>query len=136
MTAAPTVPHVVDEADAPLEAWNDPVRGVVTWRTLLSGDRTPTRGLTLGVAEVVEQVGAEARLHRHAQDEAYYVLSGEGVLNVDGVEHPLSAGSTAFIPGNAWHAARGVGTEPLRLLYVFPADSFADVVYEFPDGTP
>ena len=133
MKATPTVAHVVSEADAPLEAWNDPIRGAVSWRTLLSGDRTPTRGLTLGVAEVVEQVGAEARLHRHAQDEAYYVLSGEGVLNVDGVEHPLTAGSTAFIPGNAWHAARGVGPEPLRLLYVFPADSFADVVYEFPD---
>jgi len=136
MTATPAVAHVVNEADVPLEAWNDAVRGVVTWRTLLSGDRTPTRGLTLGVAEVVEQTGAEARLHRHAQDEAYYVLSGKGVLNVDGLEHPLSAGSTAFIPGNAWHAARAVGSEPLRLLYVFPADSFADVVYEFPDEAP
>ena len=128
-----TSAHVAHETDVPLEAWTDPARALVSWRTLLSGDRTPTRGLTLGVAEVVEQVGADARLHRHAQDEAYYVLSGRGVLTIDGVDHPLTAGSTAFIPGRAWHAARGVGAEPLRLLYVFPTDSFTDVVYEFPD---
>ena len=85
------------------------------------------------MAEVLEQAGGEARRHRHAQDEAYYVLSGHGVLDIDGVEHPLAPGSTAFIPGHAWHAARGLGPEPLRLLYVFPADSFAEVIYEFPD---
>jgi quercetin dioxygenase-like cupin family protein len=133
MTVSKTVGFVVDEADVPLEAWDDPVRGVVSWRTLLGGDRAPGRSLTLGVAEVTEQAGAEAKLHRHAQDEAYYILSGLGILDIDGVEHPLSPGATAFIPGYAWHAARAVGTAPLRLLYVFPADSFADIIYEFPE---
>jgi quercetin dioxygenase-like cupin family protein len=130
----PLSPTVVNETDLPEEAWNDPVRGMVTWRTLLSGDRTPTEALTIGVAEVTEQAGGEARLHRHAQTEAYYILSGRGVLHVAGEEHPLKAGSTAFIPGGAWHAARATGPEPLRLLYVFAADSFADIVYEFPES--
>jgi mannose-6-phosphate isomerase-like protein (cupin superfamily) len=128
-------PFVVDESDLPEEAWNDPVRGVVTWRTLLSGDRTPTDSLTLGVAEVTGQAGDPARLHRHAQPEAYFVLSGHGVLNIEGVESPLSPGTCAFIPGGAWHAARGEGPTPLKLLYVFPANSFADIVYEFPDAS-
>ncbi len=129
-------PFVVDEAAVPLEGWNDPVRGVVAWRTLLSGDRTPTEALTMGVAEVVEQAGAEARLHRHAQPEAYYILSGHGILTVEGEDRPLSPGTCAFIPGGAWHAARGVGAEPLRLLYVFAADSFDQVIYEFPEAPP
>ncbi len=130
----PSQPFVVNETAVPLEGWNDPVRGVVTWRTLLSGDRTPTEALTIGVAEVVEQVGAEARLHRHAQAEAYYILSGRGILTIEGEEQPLSAGTCAFIPAGAWHAARGVGAEPLRLLYVFAADSFDQIVYEFPEA--
>lgn len=129
-------PFVVDEAAVPLEGWNDPVRGVVAWRTLLSGDRTPTEALTMGVAEVVEQAGAEARLHRHAQPEAYYILSGHGILTIEGEDRPLSPGTCAFIPGGAWHAARGVGAEPLRLLYVFAADSFDQVIYEFPEAPP
>ena len=127
---------IVNETAVPLEGWNDPVRGVVTWRTLLSGDRTPTEALTLGVAEVTERAGAEARLHRHAQAEAYYILSGRGILTVEGEERPLSPGTCAFIPGGAWHAARGIGAEPLRLLYVFAADSFDQIVYEFAQASP
>lgn len=130
----PSQPFVVNETAVPLEGWSDPVRGVVNWRTLLSADRTPTEALTIGVAEVVEQVGAEARLHRHAQAEAYYILSGRGILTIEGEELPLSPGTCAFIPGGAWHAARGVGAEPLRLLYVFAADSFDHIVYEFPEA--
>ncbi|MFI4973827.1 MAG: cupin domain-containing protein [Caulobacterales bacterium] len=122
---------VVNELRCELEGWDDPVRGVVQWRTLLSGDRTPTEALTMGVAEVREHAGAHAKLHRHAQSEAYFVLSGRGVLTIDGAEQALSPGDAAFIPGGAWHAARGVGDEPLRLLYVFAADSFSHVEYEF-----
>jgi hypothetical protein len=42
----------VREDACPREGWNDALRGKVPWRTLLSGDRTPTSQLTLGVSEV------------------------------------------------------------------------------------
>lgn len=129
----PSKPCIVNTDDIAEEAWDDPARGRVTWRTLLSGDRTRSEALTIGVTEVTEQAGAEAKPHRHAQHEAYYVLSGRGVLTVSDEAHDLSPGVTAFIPGGAWHAARGLGAEPLRLLYVFAADSFSDVIYEFPE---
>ena len=124
---------VMAPLDAPLERWGNAGCGAVTCRTLLSGDRTPTDGLTLGVAEVP---AAEARLHRHAQPEAYYILSGHGLLTIEGQEHVLAPGATVFIPGGAWHKAKAQGPEPLRLLYVFAADSFSDVVYEFAAETP
>jgi quercetin dioxygenase-like cupin family protein len=128
----PSAPFVTHENQCPVEGWDDPKRGVVSWRTLLSGDRTPTQALTMGVAEVGELDAADLKLHRHAQPEAYYVLSGRGVLRIDGLDYPLSPGSAAFIPGDALHAARGVGAEPLRILYVFSADAFDEVRYEFP----
>ena len=127
-TTHPTVVYPEAVSD---EAWDDPIRGKVSWRTLLSADRTPSEALTLGVAEVTRHGGGEFHLHRHAQAEAYYVLSGSGVLHVDGADYSLYPGVTAFIPGRAWHAARALGDEPLRLLYVFATDSFADVQYEF-----
>ena len=129
----PSAPFVAHESQPAVESWNDPVRGVVSWRTLLSADRTPSDSLTLGVAEVGEPGEGGFRLHRHAQSEAYYVLSGRGVISIDGTEHALETGSVAFIPGGALHGARGVGPEPLRLLYVFATDAFEDVVYEFPE---
>ena len=125
-------PFVVDENQPPIEGWDDPVRGAVTWRTLISDDRTPTDSLTLGVAELREADAAGLRLHRHAQAEAYYVLAGRGVMRIDDVDHPLAPGVTAFIPGGRLHAARAVGPETLRILYVFAADSFDQIHYEFP----
>ena len=43
-------PFVVNESQCEIEGWDDPIRGVVSWRTLLSGDRTPTDSLTMGRA--------------------------------------------------------------------------------------
>lgn len=122
---------VVTRADAlTLEGWDDPTKGRVTWHTLFSADRTPTNALTAGIAYVPAEAGL--KVHRHAQAEIYYILEGSGVLSVDGQERQVSVGDAIFIPGNAEHGIRGQG-EPVRLLYVFPTDSFADVVYRFPD---
>ena len=126
-------PFIVDQDEVAPESWTEADRPSVIWRTLLSGDRTPTDGLTLGVAELSRD-GLRPVLHRHAQGEAYYVLAGEGRISIDGVERELRPGVTAFIPSNAWHAAWATSDEPLRLLYVFAADSFTDVVYEFADS--
>jgi mannose-6-phosphate isomerase-like protein (cupin superfamily) len=122
---------VVHEDDLPLERWAPDGPGAVTWRTLLSGDRTASEGLTVGVAEVAPGAPDDLVLHRHAPAEIYAVLAGDGVVVVDGLEHRVRAGSAVFIPGGAWHAARNVGEVPLRMLYAFAVDSFADVVYEF-----
>jgi mannose-6-phosphate isomerase-like protein (cupin superfamily) len=124
-------PFVVHETDCPLEGWDDPARGRVVWRTLLSGDRTPTGSLTLGVVEIGSGDSQEFQPHRHAQPEAYYILSGEGVVHIAGADHPVRPGSAVFVPGHAAHGARNTGAGPLRILYVFPADSFDEIRYEF-----
>ena len=131
-----TQPFVVHEDASPLEGWDDPVRGRVRWRTLLSGDRTPTAALTLGVAELGPGQPHPFQPHRHEPAEVYYVLAGEGIVHLGGVDHAVRAGSTVFIPGNTWHGARNTGRETLRLLYAFAVDSFADVTYVFPESTP
>jgi oxalate decarboxylase/phosphoglucose isomerase-like protein (cupin superfamily) len=55
------------------------------------------------------------------------------VVEIDGVRSAVRAGTAVFIPGNAWHSLANTGSEPLRLLYAFPADAMADVHYEFGD---
>lgn len=128
-------PVVLHERECPLESWSDATRARVAWRTLLSADRTPTAALTLGVAELPP--GAhEPVTHRHAQVEAYYVLEGEGLVLLDGVEYPVRAGSVVFVPGDAEHGAANTGEGTLRLLYVFATDSFDEVEYRFsPPGS-
>lgn len=126
---------VVHEDTCRLEGWDDAIRGKVMWRTLLSADRTPTAQLTLGVTELGPGQPSPFLPHRHAQAEIYYVIEGEGVVQIDGVEHALRAGSSVYIPGDVPHGARNTGRGVLRLLYVFAADSFSDVHYVFPSAS-
>ena len=126
-------PVVIHEDECEMEGWGEGQsgRGSIRWRTLLSGDRTPSQSLTCGVAEIEPGEDGWFSVHRHAQAEVYHYLSGRGVMTVDGVEHSVRGGSTVFIPGNAKHGVRNTGEEPLRFFYVFEADSFEEVEYEF-----
>ena len=135
-TSAGSAPFAVNLSEVPVERWTGSGPGAVSWQTVLGGAHTPGRSLTAGVAEV--EPGAPDRMfvHRHDPDELYFVLSGTGTVLVDDRELPVAAGSTVFVPGGAWHSARNTGDDVLRILYVFPVDSFDDVVYEYRDGTP
>ncbi len=127
-------PVVVHEADLPLERWDDGRAPHLTWRTLISGDRTATDTLTAGVAVLAPGTAHEPGTHRHQPAEIYHFLAGQGVVTIDDVDHPVTAGSTVFVPGGAWHDVHNTGDSELRLFYVFAVDSFAGVTYEFRDS--
>ncbi|MFM7068605.1 MAG: cupin domain-containing protein [Actinomycetes bacterium] len=129
-------PFVVAVPQVLAEQWGSGSPGSVSWTTLVSADRTPSAGLTVGVAEISPGAPDQVFLHRHEPPEVYQVLSGRGEVVVDDAVLSVAAGSTVFIPGGAWHSARNTGSEPLRLMYVFAVDEFGEVVYEFLDGDP
>ena len=59
------------------------------------------------------------------------MLSGEGMLSVDGRDHTVRAGTAAYIPGNSEHAIRNTGKDQLRFFYVFAVGSFEEIEYFF-----
>ena len=130
----PIEPLVLDEADAPLDGWDDPVKGRIRWRTLFSKGGTPTSGITCGVADL--EPGGWLGLHRHAPPEIYYVLAGSGVVTLEGREIEIRTGTAVFVPGMAEHGIRQTGTEPLQFFYGFPVDSFDGVEYIFSAAKP
>ena len=122
-------PHLVREQDCPEESWGD----IVSWRTLISADRSPTEALTVGTAEIHPGASTDGALHRHQPPEVYYFLAGTGVVHIGDAAYPVEPGMAVFIPANEWHFVANTGTEPLRLLYAFAVDSFDEVRYERPD---
>jgi mannose-6-phosphate isomerase-like protein (cupin superfamily) len=122
-------PFVLDEADAPLDGWDDPVKGRIRWRTLFCKGGTPTDGITCGVCDLGP--GDWLGLHRHAPPEIYYVFAGAGVVTLEGKEVAIKPGSAVFIPGLVEHGVRQTGTERLRFFYGFPVDSLDKVEYLF-----
>jgi len=119
-------------ADGDVERWDDPARGLVTFRTKFSADATPTRSLTTGVGEL--PVGGRLGLHRHEPEETYYVLEGSGTVALDGSEYAVGAGSSVFIPSQVEHGIANTGRSPLRFFYAFAADAISDVPYRFSDA--
>ncbi|KAK7193183.1 hypothetical protein DPSP01_010020 [Paraphaeosphaeria sporulosa] len=105
--------------------------GNVTWRTLLSSPSTPSTALTTGLARCAAQ-GGQLKCHRHSHPEIYYIVSGRGVVSIKGVERAVGKGDVVFIPGDAVHGVRNDDEgEELVWLYVFAADGFGEVVYQF-----
>ena len=122
----------IDLEGPPWETWDDPglaVSSPLRWRLIFSGRRTPTGALSMGLAEAPP--GAVLPLHHHAPTEVYHVLDGEGLVEVEGEPHRLRAGVSVFIPADARHRTTNTGPGPLRFLFVFPTDSFEEVVYHF-----
>ena len=119
--------HVAHERDTEVEGWN----GIVSWRTLLSADRTPTAGFTVGIAEIEVGASVDGALHHHAQHEFYYFTAGHGTVYLDGKEEPVEAGAIVFVPGSMPHFVRNTGAEKLCFLYAFAADEFSEVEYIF-----
>jgi quercetin dioxygenase-like cupin family protein len=111
--------------------YDEPARGdllPVRWRTLVSADRTPTSGVSMGVFEVAP--GARLAPHRHDPQEVYYVVAGEAEVLLDGAWQPVRAGDVAYFPGGAVHGVRNGGASICRIVWAFPVDDYEDVRYE------
>ncbi len=116
-------------ADLPEQSWDAPDRGRLAWKTLFDGEVTPTEALTCGVALIPAHGGLAP--HRHTQAEVYFGLEGRVRVTIEGASHDLGPGDALFIPGDALHAVEG-GLAPARFFYVFAADRYEDVRYDFP----
>ena len=100
----------------------------IRWRTLVSADRTPSAGLSMGVFEVPP--GSRLAPHRHEPQEVYYIVAGEAEVLLDGVWRPVRAGDVAYFPGGAVHGARNHGASICRIVWAFPVDDYEGVEYE------
>jgi quercetin dioxygenase-like cupin family protein len=108
------------------------------------GEATAGREFVLGAtpdagcASVTQFVGlippGRAPDHFHTYDEVIYVLDGDGVLEIEGEQAPLRAGTCVHLPARLVHCLANTGESELRVLGVFrPAGSPAEAYY--PDGT-
>lgn len=67
---------------------------------------TAADGAVLSVHRV--SIREDSRTHYHRRlTETYYVLEGEGVMELDGIGHPLRPGTVVHIPPGVRHRAVG-----------------------------
>ena len=84
-------------------------------RELVRPEREGSRNLSLAEATIAP--GQTTHRHRHRQsEELYYILGGEGIVEVAARKIMVQPGDAVLIPVGAEHCAVNSGDAPLRLL--------------------
>jgi quercetin dioxygenase-like cupin family protein len=121
--------YMRNESETPWEYESDEgnCEDAIRWRTLLSGERTPTQSISMGTLELPP--GSSLDPHHHEPMEVYFVTDGNGTLLINAEQRPVRAGDVVYIPGNHVHGVKNTGDELLRLVWVFPTDTWPEIEY-------
>lgn len=66
------------------------------------------------------KVGFIVPTHFHAKHfETFYLISGEAEWTVNGETHKMKTGDAVYIPANAPHSAKTVGTKPAHFILIY-----------------
>jgi quercetin dioxygenase-like cupin family protein len=119
-------PFAVSVQATPIEGEGDVESGELTWQTLISGDRTPSTELTVGVAHWPPH--GRLLAHRHAPAEFYFGLAGEGTVVADRQSFRIAPGIAIYIPGHTEHEVIA-GADGLSIVYGFARDTYNEIEY-------
>jgi mannose-6-phosphate isomerase-like protein (cupin superfamily) len=86
-----------------------------TIRSLMDLSVAPVRNQSLAEA-TIEAGGATVRHYHREAEEIYYLVEGEGEIEIDGERRAVRAGDAVLIPPGAWHRITASPDGPVRLL--------------------
>lgn len=72
-----------------------------------------TGSINIGTSMCYLNPGEEVIQHRHEYEEAYFILSGEGTMVLEGQTIRLEKNLSVYVPPNAMHGQKNDGEEPL-----------------------
>ncbi len=77
--------------------------------------------LSMGLYELA--AGSNDPQQPHDEDEAYYVVSGQGMIRVGDEDQPVSAGSIVYVAAHVPHYFHSIVTDLSVLVFFAPAES-------------
>lgn len=90
--------------------------GDLDWTNLLRKEDCEGRMLRFGHDNILAP-GVSIGVHTHEHGEEYYlVLSGHGVMTLDGTEHPVGPGDISAVYAGGSHGLKNTGDEDMRLI--------------------
>ena len=89
-----------------------------TCTVLVGTGALPSQKLTMGVTEVPPHTRLASHTHSR-EDEAIYVMEGEGVVEVDGKEDRIGKGFAILLPSGSEHRIENSGASVLRFVFAF-----------------
>jgi len=98
------------------EAFVEEMPGWIT-RSLIYNDNSGIKTMRLGM--IILEPNTTVGAHRHNCEELLYILSGRGIITVDGKEYEVEKGDSVYIKENLLHGPqKNTGDKELKYLYV------------------
>jgi len=91
------------------------------------------KSLIMGVVEV--DPGHHTPLHRHRCEEVYYILEGEGEVEIEGERYEVRRGYAVFLPEGVRHRVFNNGRDVLRYVVV-GGIMFVPLIPRWPTESP
>ena len=104
-------------------------QGKLRWKLLVDSSIGSSSGISLGILKI--KPNCELPLHHHNPNEIYLIKLGTGLLIKSKTSIRVKTGDAVYIPENAVHGIRNIGSIPLLLYWVFPTESWEEVKYNF-----
>lgn len=100
-----------------------------TIRSILDSTNAPVTNQSLAEASLPPGSATERHYHKRAE-EIYFILEGEGTMEIDGEEQTVSPGDGILIPPGAWHTIRADSTNLRFLCCCAPPYSHDDTYFD------
>jgi len=97
---------------------NDQIKGAV--KKILISPKEGWEGYVMRVFELDE--GGFSPRHTHAWPHINYIISGKGILHLDGQDHELEAGSYAYVPGGKLHQFKNADKDKFAFICIVPEE--------------
>jgi len=93
-------------------------KGVLDWTLVLGDEETKGKRLNF-IHDDVLPPGASVGPHEHMDDEEYYyIISGKGMMVLDGEKFEVKAGDITAVFSGLSHGLENNGTEDLRVIVI------------------
>ena len=100
------------------------------WKQLVDKDICDSSSLSVGYSKIPK--GEDLPLHNHKPQEIYFVIKGSGFLLMENHESKcIKQGDIVYIPENKYHGVRNSGDCDLEFLFIFTAERWKDINYNF-----
>lgn len=110
---------VANEKEVPVVTIDNPMVKAAGIKVLVG----PDQGWGDYVMRVIElDEAGYSPAHAHPWPHINYMIEGQGVLLMGEQEHPVSAGSYAYVPADTHHQFKNTGKEKLRFICIVPKE--------------
>ncbi len=93
---------------------------------VLVGDKAPLTAKGFCMGQVTIFPGGQVPAHDHVQEEVYYVIAGQGEIEIDGETQAVREGEAVYVPSGKMHNLRNPGTRDMTFIFIYSPAGVVD----------